>query len=50
LARIRFNPEAPLRTPGAAAVAGIVFSAFLITALVLLRLSVLCRSNTRLSG
>jgi hypothetical protein len=30
----------PLRTPGAAAVAGIVFSAFLITALVLLRLSV----------
>jgi hypothetical protein len=30
----------PLRTPGAAAVAGIVFSVFLITALVLLRLSV----------
>ena len=30
----------PLRTPGAAAVAGIVFSVFLISALVLLRLSV----------
>jgi hypothetical protein len=30
----------PLRAPGAAAVAGIVFSVFLITALVLLRLSV----------
>jgi hypothetical protein len=30
----------PLRTPGAAAVAGIVFSVFAITALVLLRLSV----------
>jgi hypothetical protein len=30
----------PLRTPRAAAVAGIVFSVFLITALVLLRLSV----------
>jgi hypothetical protein len=30
----------PLRTPGAAAIAGIVFSVFLITALVLLRLSV----------
>jgi hypothetical protein len=33
----------PLRTPGAAAVAGIVFSVFLITALVLLRLSVPAR-------
>jgi hypothetical protein len=30
----------PLRTPGAAAIAGIVFSVFLITALVLIRLSV----------
>jgi hypothetical protein len=32
--------RSPLRTPGAAAVAGIVFSVFLISALMLLRLSV----------
>ncbi|HEX7266509.1 MAG TPA: hypothetical protein VF256_03690 [Streptosporangiaceae bacterium] len=36
----RLQSGSPLRTPRAAAVAGIVFSAFLITALVLLRLSV----------
>lgn len=36
----------PLRTPGAAAVAGIVFSVFLITALVLLRLSVPAHPET----
>jgi hypothetical protein len=38
----------PLRTPRAAAVAGIVFSVFLIAALVLLRLSV--PANPRLAG
>ncbi|MGO9780004.1 MAG: hypothetical protein ACLPKE_05085 [Streptosporangiaceae bacterium] len=38
----------PLRTPGAAAVAGIVFSVFLIAALVLLRLSV--PANPRVAG
>jgi len=36
----------PLRTPGAAAVAGIVFSVFLISALVLLRLSVPANART----
>ncbi len=36
----RLQSGSPLRTPGAAAVAGIVFSVLLITALVLLRLSV----------
>jgi MFS family permease len=34
------RPGSPLRTPRAAAVAGIIFSVFLITALVLLRVSV----------
>jgi hypothetical protein len=34
------RPGSPLRTPGAAAVAGILFSVLLITALVLLKLSV----------
>ena len=38
----------PLRTPGAAAVAGIIFSVLLITALVLLRLSV--PANPRVAG
>jgi len=40
----------PLRTPGAAAVAGIVFSVFLISALVLLRLSVPANAGSAARG
>ena len=51
MSRARCRPGSPLRTPRAAAVAGIVFSVLLISALVLLRVSVTgpCRCAGRLA-